>query len=164
MSSSTYGNLLQLSGYFEHSGRRGDHLCLVMDLMAEDAHTFAHCCDKDRLPLRLAKQVSKDILLGLQYLHNACNIIHTGVSIVLCPHCIGLTCHPEYTDIKPSNILLAPRQWGQLIDQLPPISVDEKDGIQTLQSQPITLNGSVDKIRAVLVDFGVCESKSYPIL
>lgn len=75
-------HVLQMKDHFNHSGQRGDHLCLVMDLMAEDAMTFSHHCYKERLPLRLARQVSKDIIMGLEYLHDACNIIHTGVLAV----------------------------------------------------------------------------------
>ena len=54
--------------------------------------------------LNLLAYTVKFLLTGLSYLHNECNIIHTGRSI---PHfSITLTCRKTLLDLKPENVLV----------------------------------------------------------
>jgi serine/threonine-protein kinase SRPK3 len=46
--------------------------------MGEDLVTLVRrYCDK-KLPVHLVKQVARQILLGLDYLHRSCKVVHTG--------------------------------------------------------------------------------------
>jgi serine/threonine-protein kinase SRPK3 len=45
----------------------------------------------------LVKQIAKQVLLGLEYMHRCCGVIHTGA--------IHLRFH-SYQDLKPENILI----------------------------------------------------------
>lgn len=66
----------------------GKHYCCVFELMGPNLldiiqhYEYQH----KRMPLGLIKQITKDVLIGLVYLHNYCKIIHT--------------------DLKPENIML----------------------------------------------------------
>ena len=70
------------------------------------------------MPLWLVKKITIDVLLGLVYLHDDCNIIHT--------------------DLKPENIMLKlePHEEAQLVEQIKaykikPISMKFLKNIQT---------------------------------
>lgn len=54
----------------------------------------------ERMPLWLVKKITIDVLMGLVYLHEHCNIIHT--------------------DLKPENIMIKmePEEEAQLIDNI----------------------------------------------
>ncbi|KAI0040412.1 kinase-like protein [Auriscalpium vulgare] len=79
---------IQLLDHFYLGAPGQHHLCLVTEALCQDLHSFASRWPYRALPLPLIRQVARQVLLGLDYLHSECNIIHT--------------------DIKPANILFAP--------------------------------------------------------
>ncbi|KAF8877562.1 kinase-like domain-containing protein [Gymnopilus junonius] len=83
-----HSHVVQLLDHFYYRGPNGRHLCLVMDVMGQDMSSFARRCKYRRLPANLVRVISRQLLLGLDYLHQECDIIHT--------------------DIKPANILFVP--------------------------------------------------------
>ncbi|XP_036389446.1 SRSF protein kinase 3 [Megalops cyprinoides] len=78
--------VVQLLDEFKLAGVNGIHMCLVMELLGPDLHSWQECFGNPGLPLPWVKRVIQQVLQGLDYLHNQCKIIHT--------------------DIKPENILL----------------------------------------------------------
>ncbi|KAI0354559.1 kinase-like protein [Trametes cingulata] len=77
-------HVVHLRDHFYHCG----HLCAILEPMSQNLHSF-HSGWRRRLgPPALLRVVARQIVLGLQYLHDVCDIVHT--------------------DIKPANILLAP--------------------------------------------------------
>ncbi|KAF8905239.1 hypothetical protein CPB84DRAFT_1627572, partial [Gymnopilus junonius] len=65
-----YSHVIQLLDYFYHHGPNGRHLCLVTDAMAQDLSSFAGQWKNRRLPVSFVKQATRQVLLGLEYLHN----------------------------------------------------------------------------------------------
>jgi serine/threonine-protein kinase SRPK3 len=75
-----HSRIVQLLDHFEHSGPHGIHLCLVLELLGpnlEDVKNF-YMMQKQMIPSKVAKRLVKQILLGLDYLHRSCKIVHTG--------------------------------------------------------------------------------------
>lgn len=66
----------QLLDSFIHNGPNSRHICLVLEPLGLSALDVYRSFPAS-LPLILVQRIAKDILLGLQYVHE-CGIIHTG--------------------------------------------------------------------------------------
>ncbi|KAF5378088.1 hypothetical protein D9615_007605 [Tricholomella constricta] len=84
-----HAHVVQLLDAFPHDGPNGKHKCIITEALCWDVDTMAgHISPSRRVPLGLAKKITRDVLHALDYAHNTCGIIHT--------------------DVKPSNIMLRP--------------------------------------------------------
>ncbi|KAL8773545.1 MAG: hypothetical protein Q9209_001650 [Squamulea sp. 1 TL-2023] len=71
---------------FEHTGPHGTHVCFVFHVMGRSLDSFCGQWSPPRIPSPIMRQVVRQLLSVLDFLHRICGIIHT--------------------DIKPSNVLL----------------------------------------------------------
>ncbi|TFK41305.1 kinase-like domain-containing protein [Crucibulum laeve] len=72
---------------FSHQGPEASHVCIVFEPLGENLLALIERNKKKGVPRTLVKVIAKQILLGLQYLHDECDLVHT--------------------DIKPENILIS---------------------------------------------------------
>jgi serine/threonine-protein kinase SRPK3 len=70
--------IARVRGYFGHRGPNGVHDCIVFELLGQTIASARLQHDARRLPIPIVKQVSRQLLLGLEYLHTVCRVIHTG--------------------------------------------------------------------------------------
>lgn len=77
---------VQLLNSFVHFGQHGAHFVMVFEIMGVNLLEIIKRYNYRGIPIPLVKIISKQILIGLDYLHRICNIIHT--------------------DIKPENVLV----------------------------------------------------------
>lgn len=71
---------------FEHKGPNGTHVCMVFEVLGENLLGLIKKWNHRGIPMPLIKQITKQVLLGLDHLHRECGIIHT--------------------DLKPENVLI----------------------------------------------------------
>lgn len=71
--------------HFTVEGPNGQHVCMTFEVLGENLLSLIKRY-RHGLPTRLVKQIAKQMLLGLDYLHRQCGIIHT--------------------DLKPENVLM----------------------------------------------------------
>ena len=64
---------------FTIPGQSGHHLCLAYAPMRENLSTFQRRLRDGRISVSLLKPLLRFLLLGLDYLHTKCHIIHTGI-------------------------------------------------------------------------------------
>ncbi|ORX46764.1 kinase-like protein [Hesseltinella vesiculosa] len=81
-----YQHVAQLLDHFEHEGVNGTHVCMVFEALGESLLSLIKRFDYKGVPAPIVKKIASQILLGLDYLHRECGIIHT--------------------DIKPENVLV----------------------------------------------------------
>lgn len=76
-------HVLHLLDHFVHTGPNGVHVCLVAKVLGN--HLWNQTCrfKQRRLPVRVVKVVAKQLLEGLDFLHQECGIIHTGTLLSL---------------------------------------------------------------------------------
>jgi serine/threonine protein kinase len=78
--------VVTLLDQFEHTGPNGKHVCMVFETMGPNVLALIKRYNFKGVPLDVARKVAAHTLIGLDYLHRVCNIIHT--------------------DLKPENVLV----------------------------------------------------------
>lgn len=73
-----YKHVICLLDEFRHAGPHGVHVCLVFDVMGENLVALGRRYPDRKLPVHLMKQIIRQLLLGLDYLHRSCKVVHTG--------------------------------------------------------------------------------------
>ena len=79
-------HVVSLLDSFEHKGPNGVHVCMVFEVLGENLLGLIKRWNHRGIPMPLVRQITKQVLLGLDYLHRDCGIIHT--------------------DLKPENVLI----------------------------------------------------------
>jgi len=81
-----FTGVVQLIDYFEHYGPNGKHVCMVFETMGPNVLALIKRYNFKGIPLDIVQKVTTHTLIGLDYLHRICGIIHT--------------------DLKPENVLV----------------------------------------------------------
>lgn len=79
-------HVVQLLNAFIHQGPYGKHFCMVFEVLGVNLLEIIKRYEYKGIPLPLCRRITRQILLGLHYLHNFCGIIDT--------------------DLKPENVLI----------------------------------------------------------
>ncbi|KAK5231247.1 serine/threonine protein kinase, CMGC [Exophiala xenobiotica] len=96
--------VVSLLDSFEHKGPNGVHVCMVFEVLGENLLGLIKRWNHRGIPMPLVQQITKQVLLGLDYLHRECGIIHT--------------------DLKPENVLI---EIGDVEQIVKAFVKDEKD-------------------------------------
>ncbi|KAH3760616.1 CMGC SRPK kinase [Pelomyxa schiedti] len=79
---------------FQHHGPNGVHTCMVFELLGSNLLDLIKLYHYKGIPIPIVKYIARQILVGLNYLHTTCKLIHT--------------------DLKPENVLL----WTKIEPEL----------------------------------------------
>jgi serine/threonine-protein kinase SRPK3 len=112
-------HVISLLDNFRHKGSHGDHLCLVFKAMGPNLSAYRRRFQQLRIPVDTLKQITRQLLLALSYLHKSCRIIHTGESQHTVPKAKIMLDLTDRTDIKPQNILLETAKINDMFDDAP---------------------------------------------
>lgn len=127
-------HIVTLLDCFVHSGPNGQHVCMVFQVLGENLLGLMRCTQQNGIPTALVKRITKQVCLGLDYLHRVCGIIHT--------------------DLKPENVLVVIKNLDQLLETIEP---QPKVASEVYQSQPLKeleeWNGDVE-IDVKIADLG----------
>ncbi|KAF2813819.1 serine protein kinase-like protein Sky1 [Mytilinidion resinicola] len=103
-------HVVSLLDSFNHKGPNGVHVCMVFEVLGENLLGLIKRWNHRGIPMPLVKQITKQVLLGLDYLHRECGIIHT--------------------DLKPENVLIEIGDVEQIVKTYvndEPKKKDDKD-------------------------------------
>ena len=73
-----HAHVIHLRDHFYHSGPHGRHLCLVTEPLFQNMSYLLPQLPHRAIPPRLLRSLARQIVLAVQYLHDECNIVHTG--------------------------------------------------------------------------------------
>ena len=74
-------HVISFLDHFRHKGPNGTHVCMVFEVLGENLLGLIKRHQNKGVPMHLVKQIAKQILLGLDYMHRCCGVIHTGKSL-----------------------------------------------------------------------------------
>lgn len=100
-------HVVSLLDSFEHKGPNGTHVCMVFEVLGENLLGLIKKWNHRGIPMPLVKQITKQVLLGLDYLHRECGIIHT--------------------DLKPENVLIEIGDVEQIVQRVVKTDTNDKE-------------------------------------
>lgn len=90
--------IVELLDHFMHRGPNGLHVCMVFEVLGENLLSVIKRYRHQGIPIHLVRQIIHQVLMGLDYMHRECGIIHT--------------------DLKPENVLVCVEDVEQVVKGL----------------------------------------------
>ncbi|KAF8888311.1 kinase-like domain-containing protein [Infundibulicybe gibba] len=79
-------HVISFLDHFKHKGPNGTHVCMVFEVLGENLLGLIKRHQNKGVPMPMVRQIAKQVLAGLDYMHRCCGVIHT--------------------DLKPENVLI----------------------------------------------------------
>lgn len=123
---------------FRHSGVNGSHVCMVFEVLGENLLGLIKRYQHRGVPQPIVKQIAKQVLLGLDYLHTECRIIHTDLkpeNVLICIEDVESVVQAELASCPaavPTKLVGVPPSQGRLGNQTP-----RKESMFIVGSQPL---------------------------
>ncbi|XP_030557923.1 SRSF protein kinase 3 [Drosophila novamexicana] len=119
---------VQMFDDFKITGVNGTHICMVFEVLGDNLLKLIRKSNYRGIPLENVKSITRQILEGLDYLHDCCKIIHTDIkpeNVLLCvdePHVRSLAVEATQlycmnSKMYPSLVSRAPKEYRE-----PPIT------------------------------------------
>lgn len=145
---------------FRHTGPNGSHVCMVFEVLGENLLGLIKRYQHRGVPQHIVKQIAKQVLLGLDYLHTECRVIHTDLkpeNVLICIDDVESVVQAELATCPaavPTKLVGVPPSQGRLGNQTP-----RKDGIFIVGSQPLPSPSSSYGSSPMLDKYGFGMSK-----
>lgn len=145
---------------FRHIGPNGNHVCMVFEVLGENLLGLIKRYQHRGVPSFIVKQIAKQILLGLDYLHTECKIIHTDLkpeNVLICIDDVESVVQAELASCPaavPTKLVGVPPSQGRLGNQTP-----RKESMFIVGSQPLPSPSSSYGSSPMLDKYGFGMSK-----
>ncbi|KAI6110283.1 kinase-like protein [Pisolithus croceorrhizus] len=126
-------HVISFLDHFKHKGPNGTHVCMVFEVLGENLLGLIKRHQNKGVPMHLVKQIAKQVLLGLDYMHRWCGILKPE-NVLICIDDVESIIQAELA--ASAN---APSQGPRLIG-VPPSK--GRGGNQTPRSESVFITGS----------------------
>lgn len=75
----THTHNLQMYDQFFHHATHGRHSVMAFEVLGRNLLTLIKRFNYEGIPMPIVREITKQTLMGLDYLHRICNIIHTDL-------------------------------------------------------------------------------------
>lgn len=129
---------VSLLDHFKHKGPNGSHVCMVFEVLGENLLGLIKRYQHRGVPPHIVKQIAKQVLIGLDYMHRECGIIHTDLkpeNVLICIDDVESVVEAELRTnpaAVPTKLVGVPPSQGRGGTQTP-----RRDGIFITGSQPL---------------------------
>lgn len=128
-------HVVSLLDHFTHRGPNGSHVCMVFEVLGENLLGLIKRYHHRGVPDHICKQIAKQVLLGLDYIHRECGIIHTDLK----PENV-LICIDDVEAVVRAELETSPAAVPTRIVGVPPSQ--GRGGTQTPRADTIFITGS----------------------
>lgn len=145
---------------FRHDGPNGSHVCMVFEVLGENLLGLIKRYQHRGVPTHIVRQIAKQILLGLDYLHTECRIIHTDLkpeNVLICIDDVESVVQAELASCPaavPTKLVGVPPSQGRLGNQTP-----RKESMFIVGSQPLPSPSSSYSSSPMLDKYALSMSK-----
>ncbi|KAF9944672.1 serine/threonine protein kinase, CMGC group [Mortierella alpina] len=99
--------VVELLDHFMHQGPNGTHVCMVFEVLGENLLSLIKRYRHRGIPMHLVQQIIYQVLMGLDYMHRKCGIIHTDLkpeNVLVCVEDVEQVVKGLIGDMDPSNL------------------------------------------------------------
>lgn len=128
-------HVVSLLDHFTHRGPNGAHVCMVFEVLGENLLGLIKRYHHRGVPEHICKQIAKQVLLGLDYMHRECGIIHTDLK----PENV-LICIDDVEAVVRAELDTSPAAVPTKLVGVPPSQ--GRGGTQTPRSETVFITGS----------------------
>ncbi|KAJ7655201.1 CMGC/SRPK protein kinase [Mycena polygramma] len=95
---------------FTHQGPEASHICIVFEPLGEHLLALIDRNKRKGVPRALVKVIAKQVLLGLEYLHDECDLVHTDIKPENIRAIIAAQAQSEKAATAPQPIPIQPQE------------------------------------------------------
>ncbi|KXN85126.1 Serine/threonine-protein kinase SRPK [Leucoagaricus sp. SymC.cos] len=152
-----FNHYLTLQRCFTAESEAGSHICFVTEALSSSLANLQKP-GQNRFPLPIAKRITKQVLLALDYLHRECGYTHTDLKA---DNILASILPPANSRIEKYVLENDPTIYG------PPLHLKSSDlPLVFSRSQPLPyfeLGGTLENISVRLVDYGQATLAAKPV-
>jgi serine/threonine-protein kinase SRPK3 len=78
-----YQHVVKALDNFTTVGPNGEHSCIVFESLGESALNLQKRSENGCLSVDLVRCIARQTLLGLDYIHRSCRLVHTGTQYLI---------------------------------------------------------------------------------
>lgn len=128
-------HVISFLDHFRHKGPNGTHVCMVFEVLGENLLGLIKRHQSKGVPAHIVKQIAKQVLYGLDYMHRQCGVIHTDLK----PENI-LVCIDDVEAVVQAELESTPAAVPTKLVGVPPSK--GRGGNQTPRSESVFITGS----------------------
>ncbi|ORY05622.1 kinase-like protein [Basidiobolus meristosporus CBS 931.73] len=116
--------VVELLDNFKHLGPNGTHVCMVFEVLGENLLSLIKRHDHNGIPADIVREITRQVLMGLDYLHRECGIIHTDLkpeNVLICIEDVEAHLHQEFGKLE--ELLEETTQSQRLLTASKPLSM-----------------------------------------